>query len=306
MSNSKITATQLGIWVITATAGPVFYYGDGNWFWLIPVAILLCAITALSVCCGRHWEGAVYRFVQFLWIGIMLSQFLSYSALCWPTGRQTFPVVPLTLLVLAAISASKGTKSAANGISVVFWMSLFILGIVLVAGAQNVDCSLLNPNREGVSAPMLLALLLPAAAGFLSREKCTMLPYISIAVLAIVVSLRIAGNLGYQVAQTMAWPFYEAAKSVELFDLAKRFESLVSVGVTLCNYCLYSLLLSASAEVLEKYMGRRESVIVSATIAATLMLLEVSINPAILFLISLLFWVILPLLGVLKKKEKEL
>ncbi len=306
MRSSKVTVAQLGIWIVTAVAGPILYYSNGNWFWLLPVALVLCIITGISVCYGRHWDGPVYNFVQFLWIAVLLSQLLGYSANCWPTGEQTFPIVPLTLLILSAISASKGNKNTANGISVVFWMSLLLLGIVIVAGTQNMELEFLQPNKRPIPSQIVLVLLLPAAMCFIKCENCNMLPFIFIAILVTAVSLWIAGSLSSELAETMSWPFYEAAKSVELFGVAKRFESLVSVGVTLCNYCLYSLFLCVASSIGEKFGRKREAIIATVGISACLMLLGFFIDPIILSAISLILWVILPLFGLLKKKEKEL
>ncbi len=306
MQNNKVTALQMGIWIVAAVAGPTLYYANGNWFSLLPFAVVLCMITGVAVCCGRHWEGPVYHFIQFFWIAILLSQFLEYSAKCWPTGEQTFPIVPLTLLFLSAISASKGNKNTANGISVVFWLSVLLLGIVFVSGIQNLKLEFTRPNRGEISNYIILALFLPAAGGFIKREKRSILPFIAIAILALGTSLWIAGSLSPEIADLTSWPFYEAAKSVELFDVAKRLESLVSVGITLCNYCLYSLLLCASASIGEKYSKRKEAIIVTVGISACFMLLGFTINPIISSIITLILWMIFPLLGLLKKKEKEL
>ena len=306
MQNSKVSVPQLGIWVVTATTGPVLFYANGNWYLLLPVALVLSAISWLSVCYGKHWDGSVYRFVQLVWIGVILSQFLSYSAACWPTGERTFPVVPLTLLALAAISVSKGIRATVDGICVVFWISLFLIGIVFVAGFQDVEFTNFVATEGGISANLMLVLLLPAAARFVFRDRCSLVPFAGIGVLAVVVSLWIAGTLGTAIAEQLSWPFYEAAKSAQLFNVAKRFESLVSVGVTLCNYCLYCLLLSACVGVAEKILDRKFALVLVVTLSACFLLLEISINSTFLLLFSLLFWVVLPLLGTLNKKEKEL
>lgn len=306
MQNNKVTALQMGIWNVAAVAGPTLYYANGNWFSFLPFVVVLCMITGAAVCYGRHWEGPVYHFVQFLWIAVLLSQFLGYSANCWPTGEQTFPIVPLALLFLSAISASKGNKNTADGISVVFWLSILLLGIVIVSGIQNLKLEFTRPNRGEIPNYIILALFLPAAGGFIKREEHSILPFIAIGILAICTSLWIAGSLSPETAELTSWPFYEASKSVELFDVAKRFESLVSVGITLCNYCLYSLLLCASASIGEKYSKRKEAVIVAVGISACFMLVGFTVNPIILSIITLLLWVIFPLLGLLKKKEKEL
>lgn len=306
MLNNKVTVLQMAIWIISAVAGPILYYSNGNWFGLFPISVALSLLTGLAVCYGRHWEGPVYNFVQFLWIGILLSQFLIYSAKCWPTGEKAFPIVPLTLLILSGISATKGNKNAVNGISVIFWISLLLLGGVIAAGIENIKLEFLQPNKREIPPYIILALLLPAAVGFIKCEKSNILPFAVVPFFVTAVSLWIAGSLSPELSEIISWPFYEAAKSVELFSVAKRFESLVSVGVTLCNYCLYSLLFCAAASIGEKCGKKREAIIATVGISATLMLLGFRIDPIISTVISMILWVILPLFGMLKKKEKEL
>ncbi len=285
--------------------GPILYYTKGNWFDVLPVAIILSLAAGIAVRFGRHWDGVIYNIVQLIWISVLLSQLLAYSADAWPTGERTFPVVPLTLLLLAAASALKGTNATANGMSILFWMSLFLLGIVAIAGIWNMEWEYLYPHRQGIDGNMLLIFLLPGAAGFLSANKYRIKTSFFIALMGSCVSAWIAGILSPAIAEQVAWPFYEAAKNVELFDVAKRFEALVSAGITMCNYGLYSLLLCAAARIGEKFGKRKEAVIGGVGISASLLLLGLSIQPEISAIFCAVLWVVFPLLGRLKKNENE-
>ena len=305
LSNHKITTTQQNIWIVTAVIGPIIFWSDGNWpgvlIWGAGISLLCwCAVRY-----GRHWSGVIYNIVQCLWLSVVLSQVLPYSAECWPTGERTFPVVPLALLALAAVSALKDSKATAGGISVLFWVAAFLIGIVLAAGVPELNSGYLLPQKNGIGAQIILVFLIPAAAGFLHREKTVNLPFVLVVVLGAAVAVWISGILSPKIAGTVQWPFYEAAKSVQLFDVAKRLESLVSAGVTVGNYALYSLLLCSIRNIGDKFHKGREAVVISAGISASLMLLELIIDTEILVIVCLILWLFLPLLGVIQKKRNE-
>ncbi len=305
MTDRKITANQLNIWIVSAFVGPIVFCTDGNWGGTLLWGAGVSLLTWSAMRYGRHWDGFIYNIVQCLWLSILLSQLLSYSADCWPTGERTFPVVPLALLALATVSALKGSKCTASGISVLFWVVVFLLGMVLAAGVPELNGAYLTPKAEAINEPTMLAFLLPAAAGFLHREKTGKLPFVLVVALGTMVAIWISGILSPKIASATQWPFYEAAKSVQLFDVAKRLESLVSAGVTVGNYALYSLFLCGVRNIGDKFQKGREAVLISAGISGSLMLLNVVINPGISAIICGILWIFLPLLGILKKKENE-
>lgn len=305
LSSKEITSAQLTVWIITALAGPLVFFSDGNWVATLIASCVIGSISWISVRYGRHWNGPVYAFVQVLWIALILSQIAAFSADCWPTGKQTFPVIPLTMLVLAVLSAIKGDRNTANGISVLFWVVCVLLGIVILFGIGDIRLNNLKPKVQTPESIMLLVLILPAVAGFLNKERCSAIPFIAVATMAVGISLWIAGTLSPQIAEKLLWPFYDAAKSVQLLDIAKRFEALVSVGVTVGNYALYSMLFCAVETIYKPYGHERGMVVATGVLAAALMLLEFSINPVISLIISGILWLFFPLLGLLKPKKKE-
>lgn len=303
MTGRKITALQLNIWITTALIGPIIYYSKGNWSTVFLWGTALSVLVWITMRFGQHWDGTIYNVVQFLWLSVLLSQLLPYSADCWPTGERTFPVVPLVLLALATVTAVKGSKCAASGVSVLFWVISFLLGIVVVAGIPEIDSAFLLLDKGTISAPMMLVFLLPAAAGFLPCERIGRLPFITTVVIGSVVAIWISGILSPEIANAEQWPLYEAAKSVQLFDIAKRLESLVSAGVTVGNYALYSLLLCSVRSIGERFKKVRETVVGAACIASILLLFEVEIDPVISVIVCLILWVLLPILGALNGKK---
>jgi hypothetical protein len=146
LTGNKITSAQLTVWIITALIGPIVFFSKGNWLYTFVAAGIFALLNWVVVRYGRHWEGPIYAFIQVLWISVLLSQIVAYSAQCWPTGQQTYPVIPITMLVLAALSASKGDKSATNGMSVLFWVAAALIGSVIFFGIGNIQIRNLIPN----------------------------------------------------------------------------------------------------------------------------------------------------------------
>ncbi len=285
--------------------GPILYYVKGNWADVLLAAIVFGLIAGIAVRFGSHWDGLAYNVIQLLWISVLLSQLLGFSADSWPTGERTFPVVPLVLLFLAAASALKSTNAAANGMSILFWMGLFLLGIVVAAGIWDIKAEYLYPKPQGIEGNMMLIFLIPAVTGFIITDKSSIRTSLCIALTAAVISVWIAGILSPGIAEQEPWPFYESAKNVALFNVAKRFEALVSAGITICNYGLYSLLLCAIGEIGEKLGRRREAVIGGVGISASLLLLGLTIRPEVSAVFCIVLWVVFPLLGLMKKNKNE-
>ena len=305
MPGNKISSTQLTIWIITAMIGPIVFYSDGNWTATLIIGFGFTILDWLAARFGRRWQGSVYAIVQTVWISVLLSQLLYYSALCWPTGQRTFPVIPLTILVLSGVSAIKGDNNTASGISVLFWIVFGLIGTVILLGVGNIEIAYLQPQMESPNIVMLLVMLLPAVVGFLDNDRCEMRPFVIVAGIASVISVWIAGTFSPQFAKSIVWPFYNSAKSVHLFDIASRLEALVSVGVTIGNYALYSMLFCAVGAIFEPYGYRKYAIVATGAIAAVIMLIGIHIATIILVIICALLWLFLPLLGLVIPKKKE-
>lgn len=304
MTNRRMT-TQTEIWTIMAILGPVLFYSKGCWLEALVATAVVSVVVFFLHRFGQHWCGPIYSAVQALWLSIYLSQMLSYSAMCWPTGERSFPVVPLVLLILAAVSVTKGEKETGNGICVLFWVAVSLLGFVVISGFSNIDLPEPSTDCQFNNIRILPILLLPATVMF-DREKGRItLILFSFVLVVTSVAFWIDGTLTYQLAMKTVWPFYESAKSVQFLETAKRFESLVSVGITICNYALYSFLLKSIACIGEKFNRRNFSITAGTVVSGGLTLIGVVIPPVYLIIFSLILWVILPLFGAVNIKKNE-
>ena len=305
LQDKRITSAQWSVWIITAMLGPVVFCANGDWYGSILAGAVFSFLGWLVCRVGRHWSGPVYCVVQILWLCTVLSQLLLGSAQCWPTAQNPTPIIPITILILACIAGLKGAECAANGIGVLFWVAAGLLATVILSGIGDMELSFIAPERQQPNYDLMRILLLPASAALLKREKSPILPFAATALMAVGVSLWIAGLLSAGIAGNLNWPFYEAAKSVRLLDIARRFEALVSVGVTVGYYALFSLLLCEVGALGSEIGIRKGAVILATVIAGVFTLLGFRLNAAILVVLGVVFWVLMPILGVMKTRKKE-
>lgn len=300
----KISPYQMGVWLVTAFAGPIIYFADGNWLYMLVLGSILSLLCYLAVHYGRHWKGKTYAVAQLLWVTVLLSQLAPYSAKCWPTGENVFPIIPLTLLFLAGCAAVNGVKGAANGMGVLFWGAALLLCAVILSGVGDIKGDWLFPQYQFPQEAILLVFLLPALPGLLGIGVNKV--YAALPVLAAGISAWIAGSISPALSEQVDWPFYEAAKSAQLLDVAKRFEALVSVGVTIGNFALYAMLFSAAYQMGENFGRGRDAVFLSGTLASLLMLFRVTLPMGVLIVGSFVFWIWLPLLSLIKISQIRL
>ncbi len=293
------------LWLIAAIIGPMVFYSDGNWLGVLATGFLLSGLCWLTLRFGSHWEGRIYRLLQILWLCVLLSQLLPYSAECWPTAKRAFPTVPLILLALSAMAARGGCKNTAGGISILCWAVIVLIGIVITAGCGDLLGEYLVAQNAMPKDIFFLIFLIPAVASFIGCCKGGKSALWLLPLLAAGITAWIAGSLSPELAGRVSWPFYEAAKSVQLLDVAKRFEALVSVGVTVGNYGLYSLLLCAIYSLGDKFAKGTESVTICALIAGSVMLIGVKLPVNVMVAVSFVLWIFLPLLGMLKNKKND-
>ena len=218
-------------WHLTALAVPVIQAASGS-SWLTVFAL---GILCLGVCMGVEALGVPevkwLRGIQWIWMTVILSTMLGWSVDCWPTDS---PVIPGTLLLLAAWTASGGKERSIRAGNLLRFFVAALLGAVLLSGMWDMRAEHLRPSWQMNNTDLITVLLLPAAGACLGGKgvgaKCALLG-LSVAA-AVIVSGVLSGP--YAAKQTSA--FYELSKSVRLLGAAKRFESLAAAGMTLGYY----------------------------------------------------------------------
>ncbi len=302
MFRKEVNAYPLCVWLLCAMFALLTRYAASCQWLVVLTAGVGCGL--LSWCSLVLREGQVcqkkwYCAVQFLFLVVVTAVSADWSGEIWPTGADD-PVIPLVLLLIAMFSAWHGAERAGRAGAVVFWFVALLFAIVVTAGTQNVKPQYLIPKWEGNSDPLFLVFLLPVITSFLPREgaECYTKTLLTAVLLGLLICVMSVGALSVPVAQEESFAFYTFSKSLSLLGIAERFEALVSVAITMGQYCLLSLLLSCAghlAETISSGQGRT-GVIVCTVSAAAFMVFAKEIPDDLLGAAALFVWGVLPLL----------
>ena len=307
MNDHKIPHRQLTAWLAAALIPTVIQITGGT-SWLS--VLLICAATL--PCVWLRWRfgaeptGKVNAVVQIALLTVVLTTACRASAQSWPSGAP--PFIGITLLSLAAWSVSKGISATARVSCVLFWFVLVLYLILLGAGMKDVKPQWLSPGKGDVEAFGCVLLLTPAVAGIHLNKKENLKPrLLLISAFGILAAAITAGVLSPEVAARKENAFYEMSRSLNLLGQARRFEAVLSAGMTAGWFALLSLYLSVCADLSEKLhcgWGKWGS-FGAAAVTAGGVLCEVHIPGLLLLVLCAVFWVLIPLLtqGIVIKKK---
>ena len=210
--------------------------------------ILLFGVAVAAACAWILYKNAETEFsktlsvLQILWLIPVIATYGQLSASIWPSAGN-IKLVPLILMGLAAVSAIKGNGTASRCSCTIAWFAGIMLAVLLAAGSKQININDLVPNPGPISAEIMLMLLLPVTTVSISNhEKKTAIAPFLVCAFVTVFSVITTGTLSSRLAMAEQWPFYESAKGYKLFDVAQRFEALVSVASSICYFMLFSLL----------------------------------------------------------------
>lgn len=300
MHSDTITHRRAWAWLTTAMFPLLAHFSGGSWLAVLLLGIICCAALALI----PYDKDAVIAskalcLLEYAWIILFLSQVIPISAQYWP-GRGSTVVIPAVILLLAAYS-NQNRPSAVAG--VLFWVMVLLLTPILIAGAADVEPSRLAVRDMDLSALLIPTLLLPFAVRLIpteQREGYGWYPWIIL--LAAVLFLVTNGVLSHPIASAEAAPFRELSRSLS-FGSSARFESMVSVLITIGWFSLYSLLLRI-AGVLGSRAGLTGNGYINAAIAFGLSWL-LSVPDVLLIGATILLWIILPMISGKNFSQKQ-
>lgn len=300
MFNEKVNQYPLWAWVLVGMSAPVAQFASREQW----TAVLIMAAACGGLCWGIHALDSGepvsrrwYCAVEYLFLMLITGEFARLSASCWPTGGS-YPIVPLTLLILAVFSALDGANRASRAGSVIFWFLALLYAVVLTASVKNLRGNWMMPALEAPSAFLIVVFLLPAVASFLPREKggAAGIALTAIGIFAAVISLLTSGTMSQNAIKTLEDPFYEFSKSLSLFGVAERFEALISVALTLGYFAMLSFLLSAAGHLAERVRTGwgRPGVICCGAAGGLILLFCPRIASLWLAVLCVVLWGILP------------
>jgi len=308
----RISPSKMVAWLTVALIGPVLsVIGKSGWGGAL-LAVGLCSVIAL--CRFQFDNEKLPRWLcvlEFVWLAVFLAGAAPQSGYCWSDASANM-IIPIVLIALAAVSSQKGSVPSARVGATLLWLVFPVLGIVAVAGATDVDLSLV---RRELTTPdgMLLGLLLIPCMGLLMPQNKPKKAFWAIPVIgavAVIMAILLDSVMGFSVAQEAGDTFYEFSKGVNLFGVAERFEALVACVLTAEWFVLFSLILSTSHHLWERIStkGIAWSVWLCSAMSVLLMC-NLHIPGQLLGVGCLIFWGFLPLLtqglGVAKKVIKK-
>lgn len=307
MYDHKIPHRQLTAWLSAA---------------LIPAAVQLTAgaswlsvllVVAFSLLCiwirwtfGAEPQGKTVALLQLVLTAVILGMAAQCSIQSWPRGGH--PAVAVVLLGLAVWSVWKGSRPAARVGCVLFWFVLILYLVLLGAGIKDVRLQWLTPTKGDVNAFGSVLLLIPAGAAIHLNSREGFKPrLLLVGAFCVVAAVVTAGVLSPQVAAGKQNAFHEMTRSLNLLGQARRFEAVLSAGMTVGWFCIFSLCLTLCARLAEKLRPGRGKwgVIGAGVVALTMLLCELHIPGIVLLISCAVFWVLIPLitqgLGIKKK-----
>ncbi len=296
MNQQQIPDKQARVFLSAALLAPLAQTA-ASCSWL--TVALIGGVTLL--CCwllGKYAPrpGPILAALQGLWASLVLSELLHWSTYSWP-GHEDDYTIALGILALALWATKGGSVRGARIACVLFWPVTLLLGSVLVSGLPDMSLSNLKPSWQLPDAWLIVVLLLPALltqrgviigggrlAGLLFYGLC----------LATVT----AGVLSVSVSADVSAPVYELSRSLSLWGIAERFESLIAVALTLGYFATLTFLLC-----LPDGSGEMKSLRwCIAALAAMLYISGIRPDSRLVAVGCIALWFLAPLLASLKKR----
>lgn len=298
MYDHKIPNRQLTAWLSAALIPAAIQLTAGaSWFSVLLVSVLCLLCVWLRWTFGAEPKGKIMSLLQLGLLLLVLGTAAMTSLQSWPRGGH--PAVAILLLGLAVWSAWKGSDAAARVGCVLFWFVLILYLVLLGAGIKDIRPQWLIPTKGDVNAFGCVLLLTPAGAAIHLNKKEGFKPrLLLIGAFCTVAAAVTVGVLSPQVASGKQNAFYEMTRSLNLLGQARRFEAVLSAGMTVGWFCVFSLYLTLCAQLVEKIIpGKGQwGTLGAAATATALLLCDLHIPGILLLVFCAIFWVLLPVL----------
>lgn len=262
----------------------------------------------LTLCDMQMYLGKWISIAEIIWLTLYLGQLAHFSADCWQVDSQ-FPIIPLALVLLAAMNAWGGAKRAAGVCLSLRWLVWILLGGVLITGIREIRPANLAQTTSAISgnlAAVLLApcLLLYAGEGKTKKQGKLIL---LITAMATVFSVLITGSLGVAQASKAESALYEFSKRIKIFGVGERFEAVVSCALTVGWFSYFSFLMSMIGELGAKECEKEKPkwIILSALAVCAMIVGKVHLPDSAVWVCAALMWAATPAVMQLRKKVKK-
>lgn len=278
---------QKPMFLMSAVAAPLLHAASGcTW-----PAVALTGGVCLAVCLGldafpeNTAPPAWYQWLRWLWGTVLISQILFWAENYWQERGGLW--IALILLGLSVWTTAKGAAVTARCAAVSGVFLLAITGGILLSGAKEIKLQNLSPAWQLTGGNLITAFLLPS---LMPRPKSGRAKA-RILLLAIFVSAITVGVLGTQNCWNAEAPFYELSRSLTLFGITKRFESVTAVAMTIGFYLTINFILVGSKP---KNSGKTD--LPALLLCTAFVLSQLKLDSRFLAAGCVLIWVFLPTL----------
>lgn len=306
MSNRDISGFQTGAWLFTGLSAPLSMMAAGcDWAYVLATGTI-CGLVSWGVCrrvSGIQF-GKGYLIAQLIWLTAIIGLFTRWVDEGWPMG-ESYPIVPITLTILGALSASKGSEnaSAIGGVLirviVILYTVLFFMG---TEGWSVVNTKPIYRNDNRLILFFLVTALMIYLPGKLKNQPGVLI--IAMGVFALAMCVMVTGGISTEVAAGEMNPYHEWVRGLESSGIGKRFETVASAGLTLGWFCLLSYLLCVVASIGERTIPGKGNFLLWGSViisfVSTLLDVSVSVNTAVTG--SIIMWIAIPCIAAWKKK----
>ena len=290
MYRETLPKKQLAAWSVATSPVVIQFAADSQWWSVAAVAVIALLAVWLVWKWGYYgrWTALPASVLLIIYVG----QILQASAKVWP--GNSYPAVPIALLVLALWSTWKGASAAARVGCVLFWVVLLVYLMVFGAALQDVRWEWVTPEKGNVDGNVLVLLLLPALSVILLKKESSSGKRVLLSGLfAVVCSILTTGILSH----TEENGLYQMVRSIDLLGVVKHFEALVYAAATVGWFALLSWTLTICGGAGERTTGEGKTFVIAGAVGVAIwMLCEMHIDVEILAVLTAVFWVLVPIL----------
>ena len=255
--HSKIPGAQVHTWILCAAIGPILSVaGRNGWMTTLIVAVATGALSFCILSCKQIKLPKWLCVLELIWLTIFLGGIGKTGGPCWPSS-ETFPVIPVVLLLLAVLATSRGCVPAARTGATLVWLIIPVLGVTAIAGIADVNPEWIRMKLEVPDGMLIGLLLIPCLSAFLPRDLTGGVRWsvVILGAIAVIGGVLLDGLMGTPAATQATNSFYAFSKSIHLFGIAERFEALVACALTGSWFALFALVLSVAYYLSEEILA---------------------------------------------------
>lgn len=307
--NRRIPGAQMNAWVLTAAVGPILsVIGRNGWMTVLIAAVASGALSFCILSCKQVKLPRWLCVLELVWIAVFISGIGRISSTCW--AEESFPAIPVVLLILGAFAASRGSAPAARAGATLAWLVIPVFAIVAIAGTADVNTSWIRMELEIPDSVLISLLLTPCLCAFLPQESTVGIRWSAaiLGVLSVIGAVLMDGLMGATGAAHADNSFYEFSKSINLFGIAKRFEALIACVLTGSWFALFVLILSATYHLTEEiFVSAGKYGVWAVTLVSAVLMCILPNRSDWLAVGTLIFWGFLPVAaqGIVGAKNME-